>query len=100
MKTTITLYIIAQHRSLSMLYSELQPATKAVYHVITRIQNHKTHRFFWKIKNIATMAGVSYSSVQRAEKELINAGVLKYVRRLPHNVLYEFAKELDLSSMT
>jgi len=91
-----------------MLFADLQPSTKAVYHFIEHKYNHKTKKFFWKIKNIADKAGVSYRSVQRAEIELESIGVIHYIKRLPHAKEYKFMFEVpfddnsehDLSSMT
>lgn len=79
-----------------MLFADLQPSTKAVYHVITRIKNHHTNKFFWKMYKIAEQAGVSYMSVRRAEAELESAGAIQYIKRLPHSKEYKFLKEIPL----
>jgi hypothetical protein len=78
-----------------MLFSELKPATKAVYHILEHFNNHKTNKFYWKIAKIAKRSGVSHDSVQRAEIELESAGVIEFVKRLPHCKQYQFIKKIE-----
>ena len=80
-----------------MLYRNLQPATWGVYHFILERKNHKTQRFFWKMKNIAEETGLSYMSVRRAEEELESAGAIQFVKRHAHCKEYKFIKKIPLS---
>ena len=80
-----------------MLYKDLQPSTWGVYHFILERKNHKSQRFFWKIKKIAEETGLNYRSIQRAEKQLESAGVIKFVKRHPHCKEYKFIKRIFLA---
>jgi len=80
-----------------MLFRDLSPSAKIVYHVIRRIKNHKTESFFHSTQKIADIAGISLRSCKYALDELIRQGILKATERPGHTTLYTFISTADLA---
>ena len=80
-----------------MLFRDLSPSAKIVYHVTRRIKNHKTNSFFHAIETIADLAGISESSARRGLQSLVDMKILKAQTRSGTSTEYTFIDNANLS---